>query len=366
MNPATTTAPAQQTANGAPAAPLQPFVRGAFEHVEPVGLDVAFTPGANSVLLGQFDIPAFGFLRNVLLFVQATGGTGTAAVYKEDAPWAILSEVVLSDVNGAPIVGPITGYELYLIHKYGGYVGAADPTRQPSYVAPATSGNFAFWLRIPVEIGSRDALGSLPNQNASATYKLRLTGAAKTDVYSTDPSGMPSVRVRGYIEAWSQPAPTDLTTGRQNAQTPPALGTTQFWSKQVFTINNGQNTVRLNRVGNLIRQLHLIFRTTSPARANNYPDPGQWFIDSKLLFNYPAALSPVYMEERQISATVDTGVQVWDWCHDFDGLLGGEMRDQYLPTTQATRLELQGSFASAGTLVVLTNDVAPAGDIYGV
>jgi hypothetical protein len=364
-NPAQTTTP-----NGAPPAqgqpapvPLNPFVRAAYEHVEPIALDRSTTIGA-STLLGLVDVPAFGYARSLVLYVQATGGTGTAAVYQEDAPWSSIEEVVLSDVNGAPIVGPISGYELYLIHKYGGYAGAPDPTRNPAYVAPTTAGNFAFMLRIPIEISSRDGLGSLPNQNSSSTYKLRVTQAALIGTYSTNPTGIPTLRVRAWLEAWSQPGGADLQ-GRPNAQTPPALGTTQFWSKQIFTISSGQNTVRLSRVGNLIRSHILVFRTTAPARSSaNMPDPISLFLDSKLLVNQAQAFQPMYAAERQVSATLDTGVTIWDRCHDFDGLLGGEMRDQYLATTQASRLEFQGSFASAGTLTVLTNDIAPAGDIY--
>lgn len=370
MNPATaaqTTTPAPAgTPNqgGAPVA-LQPFVRAATEHVEPLGIDVSTVLG-NQTLLGLFDVNAFGYLRSIVLYVTATGGTGTAAIYQEDAPWSVLDEVTLQDVNGSPIVGPITGYELFLIHKWGGsgIAGNPDPTRQPSYVAPATSGNFAFSVRVPVEISSRDALGCLPNQNASATYKLRITQAAKISVYSTDATGLPTVRVRAWGEYWSQPAPTDMM-GQANAMQPPAVGTTGYWTKQVFTINAGQSSIRLQRVGNFIRNLILVLRTTAPARSStNMPDPIQLFMDSKLLINQGRQLQPMYMAERSLTSVIETGVTVFDRSHDWDGLIGGEMRDQWLPTTQATRLEFQGSFGAAGTLVVLTNDIAPKGNPF--
>ena len=363
-NAATTTAPNAGSTNGAPVQ-LQPFVRGSMEHVEPQGIDVTNAIG-NQKLLGLFDINAFGYLRSIVIYVTSTGGTGTAAVYQEDAPWSVLDEIMLQDVNGAPIIGPITGYEAFLIHKWGGnaLAGNPDPTRAPSYVTPTTAGNFAFSIRVPVEISSRDALGALPNQNASATYKLRLTQAAKISVFSTDATGLPNIRVRAWGEYWSQPSPADMM-GRPNAQTPPALGTTQYWSKQIFNIASGQSTVRLQRVGNLIRNHILIFRTTAPARSSaNMPDPISMFMDSKLLLNQGQQLQPMYMAERSLTATIETGVTVFDRTHDWDGLIGGEMRDQWLPTTQATRLEFQGSFGSAGTLTVLTNDVAPAGDPY--
>lgn len=368
MNPAVaaqTTSPQQAAPGGAQAMPLQPFVRGATEHVEPISVDVSTAIGASSVLLGLFDVNAFGYLRSLVLTVTASGGTGTAAVYQEDAPWSALQEITLNDVNGAPIVGPITGYELYLIHKWGGSTaGNPDPARNPYYTAPTTAGNFAFQLRIPVEISSRDGLGSLPNQNSAATYKLRLVQAAKGDVYSTDPTGLPTLRVQCHLEAWSQPSATDLL-GRPNAQTPPGMGTTSFWSKQIFTVNSGQNTIRLQRVGNLVRSHILVYRTTAPARSSaNFPDPFSLFVDSKLVWNRSRAISRMYDAEHSLVTALDTGVLVLDHTHDWDGLIGGEMRDQWEVTTQATRYEYQGSWGAAGTLTVLTNDVAPVGDPY--
>jgi hypothetical protein len=61
---------------------------------------------------------------------------------------------------------------------------------------------------------------------------------------------------------------------------------------------------------------------------------------------------------------LDNGVFVYDFMHEFDGMLGRENRDLWLPTLGSTRLELQGSFGAAGTLTVLTNDVAIAGNVF--
>src|SRR5690606_16690688 len=47
---------------------------------------------------------------------------------------------------------------------------------------------------------------------------------------------------------------------------------------------------------------------------------------------------------------LDAGVFVYDFMHEFDGTLGKENRDLWLPTLGSTRLELQGNFGNAGTL----------------
>src|SRR5437868_3449745 len=123
--------------DGAPVLPIVPFVRASFEHIEPANVDRSNAIGASSVLLGPDDVPAYGYLRHLLVYVQATGGTGAAAVAKEDAPWSAIQELTLHDVNGAPIVGPISGYDLFLINKYGGYAGFGDPATSPAYSAVA-------------------------------------------------------------------------------------------------------------------------------------------------------------------------------------------------------------------------------------
>lgn len=350
--------------DAAQALPLVPFVRAAFEHVEPF-LDVSNVISANQVLIGPTDVPAYGFARSLLLFVQATGGAGAAAVAKEDAPWSSLAEVTFHDVNGAPIVGPLTGYDLFLINKYGGYVGVGDPASMPEYSAVAATGNFAFMLRVPLEVSNRDALGALPNQNASANYKLRVVQGASTDIYGTNPTTFPTMRIRAWLEAWAAPAATS-PTGAPQAVQPPGVGTTQMWSKYVPNVASGFNTIQLRRVGSPIRNLIFVFRNTTPARnESNFPDPLQLYIDSKLITNEAQAIRKRYMRERIIAqAAADTGVFVVDFTHDFDGLVGGEMRDQWLPTVQSTRLELQGTFGAAGTLTILTNDVAVVGNPY--
>lgn len=345
-----------------------PFVRGSFQHVEPANIDVSQVIDSSTHLLGPFDIPSYGFLRSLLLVVEATGGDkgGASVAMADDAPWNAIAEVKLNDVSGGQLVGPISGYDLFLLHKWlpsnGGHV---DPTRSPYYSAPDTNGNFSFALRVPLEISDRDGLGSLANSNASTAYKLSVTLANSSTIYATAPgTALPTVRLRVYGEFWSQPQPVDVL-GRPNSPTPPALGSTMFATKYVSPITAGNNTIQLKRVGNLIRGLILVFRndaTPSVRDTAELPEVITFSIDSQPLYVIPSTMIRHYMAERQASSTLDTGVLVIDFAHDFDGTIGGEMRDQWLRTTQATRLELVGSFGGAGTLDVITQDVAPRGN----
>lgn len=366
-----------------PPAPLQyvPFVRGAHEHTEPFDDFTSLALSANAQAHGPVDVPAYGYLRHIIMLVTiGTAGSGGSAVAAGDSPWIVFQNVQLTDVNGAFLVGPLNGYDLYILNKYGGYVYEADPNMSPVFSpVNATTGNFAFLLRVPVEICLRDGLGALPNQNAASTYKISYTINTAANVYTTSPvTTNPTVRVRLYVEAWSQPMATDVR-GQPQATVPPAMGTTQFWSKFTKGVAAGAQTIQLPRVGNMLRNvIFMLYSTATPSIRTNadFPDPIQILWDARLLLNEARDIRRHYAFERwdyagatggisgAAAIQLDTGVFVYDFTHEFTGHGGFELRDLWLPTTQATRLELSGTFgAAASALVVLTNDVAPVGDV---
>lgn len=349
---------------------LVPFTRAAREHVEPM-TDVSQALTSTSTQLGPYEVPAYGYMRGIVLDIEASGGAG-AATASADAPWNLISEIALIDVNGANIVGPISGYDLYLINKYGGYSWAADPKASPLYSAPGGSGgNFRFTLRVPVEISARDALGAMPNANAASTWKLRITLSPSTTVYTSVPATtLPTIRIKAYLDAWSQPPATDLM-GRATAQMPPVSGTTSYWTKNTKTVAAGQSLQRIDRMGNLLRNIIFVMRDNSGVRTTSgFPDTPALYHDTRLLKKTSRDLWRHEMYRKTgYSGTVDavngldTGVFVEGYTHDFDGHPGGELRDLWIPTQQSTRFELEGTYG-AGTLGILINDVAAPGEIY--
>lgn len=356
---------------GGPPVPLIPFVRASRERTE-LADDRSTQIQAGSRAVGPLDIPASGFLRFLVLQVEATGGAqGTAVVAAtEDAPFAVFDDLTLSDVNGNPIFGPVNGFHGYLAAKYGAYAHITDAKQLPSYSGVNAAGDFTFTLRIPIEISPRDALGSLANQSASQTYKLRYTIAPSASIYTTAPATtLPTVRVRAWTEVWAQPRPENAF-GQPQEEAPPAHGTTQYWSSAVYNLNAGEQVIRLTRVGNLIRTIVAVNRVTGGARSTvNFPDPIRFEYDGSLIEMVSRGVFVDRMVERygftagpNAANGRDTGVFVWEFTHDLDGKPGYELRDLYLPTTQGTRLDLRGSFSGSNTLTVLTNDVAvPAG-----
>lgn len=357
-----------QTKTAAPVV-ARKFRAGVQKHIEQFASQT-FVPSAASQPF-SFDVPAYGWLRGIYLAVDVTGGvgSGTAAVYRGDAPFSWIQSVQLLDVNSAPIIFQITGYDLYLYDKYGGFATSGDAKASPSYTQGGVGGNSSFVLRIPLEIRSRDGVGSLPNKNNAASYRVIGSIAPTTDVYSTAPAPtLPTgLQLRAFMDCWWEPAATDLK-GRPQAQEPPAANTTQFLSKQVFGTLSGANTYKLSRVGYLIRTLIFVQRdNASPAVRSSavfpqaltliYEGQNMTLLDRALLqhmmqqqYGYTAAVDT--------AGGLDTGVFAFTFADDFTGTPGNELSAAYLPTTTASRLELQGSSSAAGSLTVLTNDVS--------
>lgn len=368
--------------------PTVPFIRASAKHREPTGNDVSRVLTTSDQDLGVMDIPAYGYVRYITILVTASGGTGgaPAATLTEDGILAALKNIYLTEPNGAVIAQFDTAYELYLANKYGGYnhVVGSDPKASPVYAnAGSTFAGFSFLLRIPVELNVRDGLGALPNQNAAATFKLRMTLAKVADIATgTLPTTLPTVRVRVGLEAWDQPEIS--AQGQSNQITPPAMNTTQFWSSQTYNVNAGNNTIRLTRVGNYIRNLIFVMEdSTTPTRADGETiwtnaDPAYLYLDTRPLdiiepnswnettYNRSGYGGAVGTEDPALDSPrgLDNGVRVYDFMHEFDGTYGHENRDLWLPTLGSTRLELQFNASSAGTLKVLTNDVAIAGNVF--
>lgn len=355
---------------------VKPFVRASLEHRESAGLDVTRAITASDQDLGSLPIPAYGYIRSLLLVVTVSGGAGTA-VFSPDAPFNFLKNIVIQEPNGATIAQFNSGYDLFVANKYGGYRANNDPRSHPSFATNVAGGSATFILRIPLELRLRDALGALPNQNSAAAFQFRATIAASTQAYTTPPpTTLPNIRVRAYAEEWDQPSVS--SDGTANATTPPAMNTTQYWSSQVFPIVSGQNMIRLTRVGNYIRNLGFIYRDNAGARilnsTNAWPDQAQLFYDTRPIDTIQQDIWRGQVWERygyggqgranNAFAGLDDGVYPYDFCHEFDGQVGMELNDGWLPTLSSTRLELQGQFATAGTLTVLTNDVSVAGNVF--
>ena len=340
--------------------PLLPFTASAHEHYEPAFTVGPTAIGAATVQYNPQDVPAYGYLRSIVLEVSATGGTIGTAVMNADYPYNCIQSVSLQDVNGANIVGPFDGYSLYLANVLGGYAFNNNPANAPSFQG-AQNPNPIFYLRIPVEISQHDGLGSLANQNAASEFKVSLTLNSTAGILTSGAFGVaPTISIRGWLEAWTLPAATN-NRGEPQAQVPPLLGTGQFWSSTTRPTAIGANIVPLTRVGNLIRGVAIVGRTAAGVRDSTViPDPILWNWDGNQIFNYSQRLASILLNEKMGGPlTLPAGVFFLPYNNFRLGKMGNDSPDGWLPTTSSSRIELQGVSAAAGTIQLLTNEVAP-------
>ena len=334
---------------------IVPFGAAAHEHSEGPFLDTTFVPGSNTVQVYNGGVPSHGFLRGVWIYVTCSGGVAGTA--HEDAPWNLLDRIELRDVNGGEIFS-LDGYNAFLASFLGGYDFIQDPRMDPHYVG--TTPNFAFAIWVPVEIHHSTGLGSLANQNAAAEYKLTIRGNTSANVWSVAPTTIPTVRVRCYLETWTLPDKTD-PGGRVQAQLPPLHGTTQFWSVSQDDVASGNDSLKLTRLGNMLRAIILVTRNGAGARnASILPELLELHWDQRILLQEHRDRRRSKMARQFItsSAGLPTGVYAFNMDTDILGHAGDGTTELWLPTRQSTRMEFKGAF-SAGSVQVLTNDVAP-------
>lgn len=355
MNPANTNARGQQQQA---ALPVVPFVSAAHEHIEQV-FDETVTPGSNQLQMGPFDVPAYGYLRHILIEVEGVGGDLDGGAVSPDFPFNVFSAVELQDVNGAPIYGPIDGYGTFVANLLGGYAGRSDPRAQGQYSASFAAPKFL--MRIPIEISHRDGFGSLANQNTSSAYKINLTLNTLANLMTGGTAPVaPTLRIRAWLEAWSLPDEADLR-GRPQQQTPPMLGTGMYHSNFRKDVQSGSNTVILPRVGNLIRFLAIIARTSAGVRSDTvFADPTELYWDARTMRRESQSVNLERLESA-IPDIVDRPDGLFAYLFDTStkNTVGDDSPQLWYPTVQSTRLQIDGTTQAAGTWQIITCDIAP-------
>lgn len=375
----------------APAAPAKPDQKGK-QQGTPVQLrpfvagtrrgDKSTYDQTRTMLTTTQDLPTYeadpnGFLAGFYLLVETTAAANAATVaFKQDGPFSAIDTIQFNDTNNKPIVGPLGGYDLYLIDKYGGYHHKDDPKESNVYSvvtgAGATGGSFTFVLHVPVEIVKRDALGSLPNKSATSTYDVNIRLAPSTSVYSTAPTTLPSMRIRIQQYGWMDPNAADLR-GNAVAQNPPAVQSTQYWSKQTYTLAAGSLNQRLVGIDGQVRTILYCLRDSNGDRVQgdaDFPDPLQFQYETVVPINRLRTIwrdmiskQYGYVNAVETAGGRDYGVYPDTYAQDFGGKPGYETRLGYLPFSSATTAVVSGTIGGSGVhvLTVLVNKVVPAG-----
>jgi len=371
----------------APAPPI-PFTRAA-RRKSIQAFSQTFTLAAGTTTPVQpIELTAAGFLRylDVEVTFVSTGNSATVALPAVgDAPWSVLNSLMVTNAAGDTIYVPITGYDLYLINKYGGMYEAPfnDPRNDPAFVAlttgaGATAGSGTFIIRIPFELDPRDAFCALPNLASNKNYQISLMLASIAQIWSggTAPNGAVTVNLTITMHYWSQPNAAN-GVGYPQMVAPVGVGSVSLFRMQTAPVTGGGNRItQLLNVGNVIRSIIFeLYSTATPSirtdtqaspvnyiRLNNdpllyWPTLANWNSEMKKAYGYGGTAGT-----KDTAGQLDTGVYVVsDFMAQHDKVTVDGPRDQYLVTLDSTLLQHEASNfgVTASILKVLTNEIKP-------
>lgn len=366
----------------APVVAARPFVTGT-RTLESEVYTQTVTQTAATQTLNPYEFQVDGYLSGAIIRVTATAATNAATVaFQADGPFSVLQSVIVEDIGGKQILGPLTGFQLRVLNQFGGFVYNGDPRASGIYTltsgAGASGGSYRFALRVPIQVRRRDAMGSLPNRNASATFKLKVTINTLTSVYSTAPTNAPSVNVQIQQHGWATSDNRDYK-GNAVSPTPNGVGSLLYTDVETIQLSAGGFNQRMSTFGGLLRLLVFELRDSNGSRATGEADFPQLFeleIDKVKNFSRsPLTWEHLMSEDYGLTADADgntataknskpDGVYVLHWLDDFGLQPGAENGFRYQAVTPSTAVQLIGTVGGSGahTLTVTKNYLSPVND----
>jgi hypothetical protein len=316
------------------------------------------------------------WLRAIWLQVNVAYPSNAVAtlVQNDVGIFGVFAQVTFADSNQKPIL-QLTGFQLAMLDKWGGFFNVGDPRADATYSNPLTSTPTAaqFNLAIPIEVVSRDAFGTLQNASGDSPFVVTVTLATEASVFSTTPTNAPTVRLRitedGYTNPVSGVSPT-----------PQAKGSTLYSIVGAYNMNAGAQTPQITQgMGYPVRQMIFINTDTgNGTRATgdtDWPDPQLVQFKGLNMLNRTKTLWKARMsKDYGYTATaadapmgLDNGVYVLNFNKDFTNAPGDELRNTYLSTKTGDVFALNGSWAGASTMYVLASYLAiPNGNLASI
>ena len=301
-----------------------------------------------------------GFLRGLIVKVQASGGTGASVVTAAaDAPWNAISQLTFRDAGGYPLYPAIDGYGLFLINLYSGQGligqgGQQSPGGLPSFSAiqltsGSGAGNFIFKIWVPFEFNS-SGYCSLPADNSAELPKLTIQFSGSATVYTQAPATITTLTV-------TVQEPYGAGPNNMPALAPFDVGASCQWlintSGQNPPSNAYQRTLDAG-VGQFIHTKIYVFRDSNSARQDDYPTNVEFWVDN---FQYRNELiddrydimfkrfNPTNCGTNGAAASRPTGVIVYSWRNSIqEQVSAADDGENILVTTGSTKVELGGTW----------------------
>jgi hypothetical protein len=358
----------------------RPFVTGT-RTLESEVYSTTVTQSTSTQVLTPYEFQVDGYLSGALIRVTATTAANAAATaFQADGPFSVLQSVIVEDIGGKQILGPLDGWKLYVLNRFGGFVYQADVKANGTYTVTtgsgATGGSYRFVLRVPIQVRKRDGMGSLPNRNASATFKLKCTINTSATVYTTAPTSAASINVQISQQGW---ATSDNRDYRGNAvsPTPNGIGSLMYTDVETIQLSAGSFNQRMSTFGGLLRLLAFELRDSTGSRAqgeSDFPSLFEMEIDKVKTFSRSPVTWEHWMSEdyglnasAEATATANAkpdGVFVLHWLDDYGLAPGAENGFRYQAVTPSTAVQLIGTIGGTGahTLAITKNYMSPVND----
>lgn len=358
----------------------RPFVTGT-RTLESETYTQTTTQTTSTQALTPYEFQVDGYLSGALVRITGTtAGNAATVAFNADGPFNVLQSVIVEDIGGKQILGPLDGWKLYVLNRFGGFVYNADAKANGVYTttvgAGATGGSYRFTLRVPIQVRRRDAMGALPNRNASATFKLKLTLNTIASVYSVAPTAAPSINVQIQQHGWATSDNRDYK-GNGVSPTPNGVGSLLYTDVETIQLSAGSFNQRMSTFGGLLRTLIFELRDNTGSRAQgeaDFPSLFEMEMDKVKVFSRSPLTWEHLMSEdwgtnsaaegTAVANTKPDGVFVLHWLDDFGLQPGAENGFRYQPVTPSTAVQLIGTIGGSGahTLSITKNYMSPVGD----
>ena len=372
-----------KTAGNAPPPKPYPFPVGVYQSMV-IDYDSSVVQAATPTQMPLWNLSPTGWVRGLWFdFQMTTSGNAATVAFNADPTaggFMGVQKVILYDLGGEVVLS-LFGYEWLVMNKFGGYFEVGDPradwTISQTTGAGGTGGSYHFILYLPLEAVRRDSLGVVQNESKPG-WKIELWMDSSAQTYTTPPTTLGTLRVRGSIDSYTEPA-TAAPNGRPFAQTPPLPGTLQYWKSENNPLPAGNAKYDVtNGIGFPIRNLIFYVRdagnSTRATADANWPDPSTLLIGN---VNYFTRLKNLWISKmgkdygmEPYGATAFTAVvpdapqsrengvfPVW-FTADLDSHPGDEARFQYLDTQINSLVRFTGTFGGTVTFFVLSNWLA--------
>jgi hypothetical protein len=320
-----------------------------------------------------------GFLADLHIVVNYAGTPNSTAnvAFNEDGVANAIQIFTMSDTGGQPILGPMSGWELSMFVKYGGFSFSDDFKLSQQYNAVTgtgtNGGTFKFILHVPIQFVKREPLGPLPNTNNQTVFAVDMTINTLSNLYATAPNGtLGTMNVQISQDSYRQSAGKD-SQGNATVTTPPGLGAVLYLRRTTTDMQAGSQQQDLNTQEGSYRVLMFAMRDSNNSRAQgelDWPDPFRFHFNNdvpydriKTLWRRRLERAYGYTNAQETPGGLDNGLFLFQWIDDNGLKPGAEDRYKYLNVSAADTLQFDGVIGGTGVhhVTSMFNFVRPPG-----